>query len=347
MRTLTRTPPPREVTVHIGGIAAIPAVLEQLNADPDAVFVRARVDRALFDDPTNMIGITSVGRLVHECVEVTGCEHFGLLVGQQGGLQSFGLIGLAVRHSPDVETALRRLGTYQHLYHGGQVIALEVHGDIAMLRYAVTSPGVDALDQIDDGALAIFCNVFRALCGPDWLPMEVRFAHRRPDNLRPFVRFFQTSLTFDAEQSALVFSANWLRMRLPPVDADLERLLLQQVRELERTHGKSFPDQVRGALRTGLLSGQSSADQVAALFSMHRRTMTRRLAASGLSFAALVDEGRFEISRQMLELTTLDVKQIAAALDYADASAFTRAFHRWSGTTPSEWRSRSRESRDP
>ena len=60
-----------------------------------------------------------------------------------------------------------------------------------------------------------------------------------------------------------------------------------------------------------MLSGQSSAEQVAALFSMHRRTMTRRLAASGLSFAALVDEGRFEISRQMLELTTLDVKQIA------------------------------------
>ena len=69
MRKLTRTPSPREVTVRISGIAAIPAVLEQLNADPDAVFVRARVDRALFDDPTNVIGITSVGRLVRECVE--------------------------------------------------------------------------------------------------------------------------------------------------------------------------------------------------------------------------------------------------------------------------------------
>ncbi len=102
-------------------------------------------------------------------------------------------------------------------------------------------------------------------------------------------RVFQTSLDFDAEQSALVFSANWLRKTLPPVDADLERLLLQQIRELESIHGESFPDQVRGALRTGLLSGHSSVEQVAALFSMHRRTLTRRLAASGLSFAALVD----------------------------------------------------------
>ena len=140
MRKLAKTSPPHEVTVRISGIAAIPAVLEQLNADPDTVFARARVDRALFDDPANVIGITSVGRLVRECVNATECEHFGFLVGQQGGLQSFGLIGLAVRHSPDVETALRRLGTYQHLYHGGQVIALEVHGDVAMLNYAVTKP---------------------------------------------------------------------------------------------------------------------------------------------------------------------------------------------------------------
>ena len=98
------------------GIAAIPAVLEQLGADPDAVFARARVDRALFDDPANHIGIVTVGRLVQECINTTGCEHFGLLVGQQGGQQSFGLIGLAVRYSPDVATALRRLGAYQRLY---------------------------------------------------------------------------------------------------------------------------------------------------------------------------------------------------------------------------------------
>ena len=154
MRKLTRTPPPREVTVRISGIAAIPAILAQLNADSDAVFARARVDRALFDNPANVIGFTSVGRLVRECVNATECEHFGLLVGQQGGLQSFGLIGLAVRHSPDVETALRRLGTYQHLYHGGQVIALEVRQGVnalAQLR------GQEVGDRVLDEVFARFC----------------------------------------------------------------------------------------------------------------------------------------------------------------------------------------------
>ena len=51
-----------------------------------------------------------------------------------------------------------------------------------------------------------------------------------------------------------------------------------------------------------------------------------------------MDEGRFEIARQMLEDSEMPVSQIAAMLDYADASAFTRAFRRWSGTTPARWR---------
>ena len=68
------------------------------------------------------------------------------------------------------------------------------------------------------------------------------------------------------------------------------------------------------------------------------RTLYRRLDAFGVGFRELVDEGRFEIARQMLGDSAMDVSQIAALLDYADASAFTRAFRRWSGTTPARWR---------
>jgi AraC-like DNA-binding protein len=73
---------------------------------------------------------------------------------------------------------------------------------------------------------------------------------------------------------------------------------------------------------------------------MHSRTLHRRLAASGTNFRTLVDECRYEIARQMLEDTDADVGHIASMLDYADTSAFARAFRRWSGTTPSRWRTR-------
>ena len=86
------------------------------------------------------------------------------------------------------------------------------------------------------------------------------------------------------------------------------------------------------------VTGHSRAAQVAALFSMHSRTLSRRLDAFGVNFQALVDEGRFEIARQMLGDSAMDVRQIALLLGYADPSAFTRAFRRWSGSTPGRWR---------
>jgi AraC-like DNA-binding protein len=333
--------PSRNTTAHISGVAAIPAVLKALGAGPARVFAEVSVDLSLFDDPEGLISLVAVGRLVKHAVATTGCQHFGLLVGQQGGLHSLGLVGLVVRYSPDVGTALRQLGHYLHLYHGGQITAVVDEGKLATLSYAFYEPHVEAIDQIEDGALAIMCNMLRVLCGPDWQPIEVRFAHRAPENTRPFGRFFRAPLRFNAEQSALVMSTDWLHRRLPDAGAELQRLLKKEIETLEARHGDDFPEQVRSVLRTGLLTGHTSADQVAALFSMHSRTLTRRLDAFGTSFKTLVDEGRFEIAREMLQNTSLDVSQIAASLDYADASSFTRAFRRWSGTTPAVWRAKS------
>ena len=271
-------------------------------------------------------------------METTGCQHFGLLVGQQGGLHSLGLVGLLVKYSPDVGTALRSLVRYTASSCPRRETTLAVDGDSATLSYDIHQPRVEATDQTGDGALATLFNIMRTLCGPDWKPVEIQFAHRKPENVGPFRRFFRAPLIFDAEQYAVVFAADWLNRSLPGADAELHRLLQKQIDALEARHGDDFPEQVRSVLRTALVTGHAKADQVAALFSMHARTLNRRLNAFGIGFQELVDEGRFEIARQMLEDSAMPVSQIAAMLDYADASAFTRAFRRWSGTTPARWR---------
>jgi AraC-like DNA-binding protein len=181
-------------------------------------------------------------------------------------------------------------------------------------------------------------NILRALCGPDWRPIEAWFAQRKPADVGPFRRFFRVPLRFDAEQFALVFSTRYLKRRLPVIDDELRRLLQRQIDTLEARHGDDFPEQVRSVLRTALLTGHAKADQIAALFGMHSRTLHRGLKAFGIGFQQLVDEIRFEIARQMLENSAKEVGQIGELLDYAASGAFTRAFRRWSGTTPAEWR---------
>lgn len=333
---------PKEATLRIGATLALPEVLRSLGEDPAEVLAEAGVDRALFDDPDNRISFSARSRLVSHCVARTGCRHLGLLVGQRNGLHSLGLLGLLVKYSPDVGAALRSLVRHAHLQVRGATVALTVDGDLAVLTYAIYQPAVEAVDQVGDGAVATFFNVLRELCGPDWAPVEVCFAHRKPDDLAPYRRFFQAPLRFDAEQYGVVFPADWLSRQLPATDAGLSQLLQKQIDAIEARHGDDFPAQVRSVLRTALLTGRAGADQIAALFSMHSRTLNRRLADFGITFRKLVDEGRFEIARQMLEDSAMDVAAIAYSLDYADASAFTRAFRRWSGTTPAQWRAERR-----
>jgi AraC-like DNA-binding protein len=95
---------------------------------------------------------------------------------------------------------------------------------------------------------------------------------------------------------------------------------------------------VRSVLRASLATGEIAASRIAALFSMHERTLARRLDAAGTGLRELLDEARHDVARQMLASTSLDVGHIAESLGYARASVFTRAFRRWSGITPTAWR---------
>jgi AraC-like DNA-binding protein len=265
-----------------------------------------------------------------------------LLLGQKSGLDALGTVGLLVKHSPDVRTALRTVVRYMYLHIRGAMTSFEESGKFAIFGYEIHARGAEATDQIADAALGTMFNIMVALCGPQWKPLEVRFEHRRPSDVAPLRRFFQAPLSFDQDDNSLVFAAGWLNGPLPALEPALSRLLQDQIAVLTAQYRDEFPEHVRCLLRTGLLVDRGSAEQVATLLSMHPRTLQRHLVESGTSFRSLLDECRYAIARQMLEDTNADVAQIAEVLSYADTSAFARAFRRWSGTTPSRWRERER-----
>ena len=324
--------------VRMGSALAIPDVLRSLGADPVKVLGELGYDLTLFDDAEKRISYAIRNRLLSHCAVRSGCPHFGLLVGQRNGLHTFGLLGLLMKHAPDVQTALGSLVRHSHLHVQGASVSLAVEGNAAVLTWQVHEPGMEAIDHIGDATLATLYNIMHELCGTDWRPTEVWFAHHRPADVGPFRRLFRVPLRFDCEQYALLFSAGFLRRRLPGIDEGLRRLLQSQIELLEERHLDDFPEQVRSVLRTALLTGNARVDQVAALFGMHARTLHRHLDANGAGFQQLLDETRFEIARQMLEYSDMEIAQVSDSLGYAAPGAFTRAFRRWTGTTPVRWR---------
>jgi len=243
-----------------------------------------------------------------------------------------------MQHSPTVGDALRSLVRHHHLQDRGAAPQLAVDGDIAVLSYAIYEPGVESVDQISDAVMATIVKLMRTLCGPEWFPAEVMLPRSRPADLTSYRRLFGAPVRFNEETAALVFPACWLDHRIAGADAVVHDLFYERIAELEAAFEVDFRDELRRVLRSRLLSRNCSAEKIADLFSMHRRTLNRRLSAEGTGFRTIVEEMRFEIACQMLAGTMMPFIQIAAALSFSEASAFSRAFRRWSGQTPTAWR---------
>ena len=325
-------------TLRVGGIAAVPTVLRDFGIDPREALTDAGINPDLLDDSNNLITYAARSRLFEICVTRTGCQHFGLLVGLQMNLQSFGLLGSLMRNMPNAGAALRALVTYLHIHTQGAVTTLRVDDNLAVLCYDVTQPAEGATDQIGDGAVAVMLNVMRELCGPKFQAVEASFAHRKPTDIKPFKKVFRTPVYFDAPHFGLVFPRKWLDVRVPGANKELQHQLQIQVDAIKANHGVELPEQVRNVMRSALLTGHCSEKQIATLFGMTSRALIRRLQTFDTGFQELLDECRHDMARQMLENSSLTIGLIAEALGYARASTFIRAFRRWSGTTPALWK---------
>ena len=113
----------------------------------------------------------------------------------------------------------------------------------------------------------------------------------------------------------------------------------------ELAGGPELLQRVYRGLRRLMLDNRHSGDDLAQLLTMHRRTLNRRLQAEGTTFQQVLDEVRYEVSRDLLASSDVHLDDIAATLGYAAVTPFMRTFRRWSGTTPGRWRRRARAAR--
>jgi AraC-like DNA-binding protein len=321
---------------RVGMLAAIPQILEEMGVDPTAVLARASLSAGSLLDEENSITMIEKGNLYHACVEATGCRHFGLLVGQRATIARLGLVGRLMRNAPTFGAAVRDLVTHHHRYIRGSIVYLLVQGDMACWGYAVYQPGTPAIDHMCDGSMASGFNFVRELSGAP--PDQILISHAAPSDIGPYRHYYGITPQYDAEQYALVFHASRLAAPVPGADPDLRRILEQSIARYWATNEPSVVDRVARLLRARLMSGDATLEDIAEQLSMHPRTLNRRLSDEGSSFRQIFNQTRFEFSRQMIVGTRVAITEIGLAMGYADASAFTRAFRRSSGMTPTEWR---------
>jgi hypothetical protein len=109
--------------VRVGPIMALPEVLELFSVAPAELLAEFSLDPSFFADPENTLSMAMAGRLLGRCAERTGCEHFGLLVGQRAGASSLGVLGFLMQSSRTVGDALADFARHLEVQDRGGTVA--------------------------------------------------------------------------------------------------------------------------------------------------------------------------------------------------------------------------------
>jgi AraC-like DNA-binding protein len=176
--------------------------------------------------------------------------------------------------------------------------------------------------------------------GTDWTPREVCFQHDAPPDIQEHERIFRAPVKFNMPVSKLVFDQALLQLPLieadPVLSAVLDRHAEELLAKLPRRGG--LTDEVRALLRQAINGGDPSLEAVSQQLNLSPRTLQRKLKDEHTSHQDLLDEMRRDLSVRYLREPEMAICEVAYLLGFSEPSAFHRAFRRWTGTTPREYR---------
>jgi len=337
-------PSPTEPLQRVGFLAGAPALIRRFGVDPVKVLERAGLTTNALDDPESAIPYRAMGTLVELAAEMTRCAHFGLELGRHIHLSALGVLGRLMENAPTLRAALQDFAAHQHRNsHGGVVYLLE-DGVEAVLGYAIHQPRIPGYNGICDGAAFAAFNVISDLIGGDRaLQCKVLLSRAEPAYVAPYREAFKIPFSFNVGQTGVAFPRQFLSMPIPSSDPRLRRKLEEELLTTFRAGNLDLVTQVRRAVRVALMNGRVSAKEIAAQLDIKRWTLDRELNSHGLPFRKVVDEARCELVQQLLANTQLSIADVATIAGYTDPSTLTRSFIRWTSTTPSAWRTMSKE----
>jgi AraC-like DNA-binding protein len=326
-------------TIRCGALSGIDAVLKRRGLNTPAVCEQAGVDPGVLSDPDLRFEVRRYVEFLESAARMCQDDELGLRLGYQQPLSTMGALSDMFLAAPDVKSAIRVGIDYMPMHQEGARLELSVEGGLAILSYSVRDPGLLEYRQDAELSVAKMLRFARAIARrSDWAPSAVFFEHPAPPDTTVHLKIFGAPVYFSQPQNGIAFPRELLQMRTAggaqrntPMPAKAMSLWVSKPQ-------RDLLGELRLHVMRALRQGQTSIDECAAAFGLSRRTFQRRLSAEGVLFEQLVEGIRYELACHYLKQSHLSLTEIGYLLGYAELSSFSRAFRRWSGTCPHEFR---------
>jgi AraC-like DNA-binding protein len=322
--------------------------IEAQGGDVDSIFGNSGIAPDMAGAPTLKVKLASYCRLFEEAAKQVRSGHFcagnfGLWFGQQFQPRDLGMWGYAAISAPTLGAALDNLVRLFHHHQESSWMQLAKHSDGLMhLEYQIYSSEIVERRQDAELSLGMFANVIRDCGGPKWSPVEVHFEHPRPEFSKEHEAAFNAPVHFSQPTNALLFRPELLDRAMPGRDLQLMSMMETCLESLgsHRAGDEGLVDRVKTAVRTNLPNGYPSLDRIAHELRVTAASIQRDLTEQGMTYKDAVELTRQTMARTYLDQRQLPLTEIAFLLGYSELSAFTRAFTRWTGVSPSTYRKR-------
>ncbi|MEX6502118.1 AraC family transcriptional regulator [Pseudomonas zhanjiangensis] len=328
-----------ERTTSSSWALGIVQALEMGGVDCQAIFPELGLDYAALQDPDARFAQDAMTRLWQRAVQLSGNPAIGLNMAKVVRPASFHVVGYALMSSRTLREGLTRLVRYQRIIAEGADLSFRPTADGYELILAIHGDRLPPARQSAEASLAYALAFCRWLTGKPIRPQRVLLQGEPPADPEPFRQVFQAPLQFNAAHYALLFERTDMEMPLPTANESLAQLhdrfagdYLARFSESRVTH------QARQVLCRLLPQGEPKRETVAQALLLSQRTLQRRLQEEGTSYQQLLDDTRRELAEQYLAQPNLTLLEVSYLLGFADPSNFFRAFRRWFGMTPGEYR---------
>ena len=265
---------------------------------------------------------------------------FAVRVGQKMIIEDYGVLGLSWRTCSKVGEIFERSERYFKLLSNTFDWQIIKDGDIShvVLNREAHRKGMELSTEASLSATVV---VLQAMSEKEIFPIMVSFKHKKPIELTSHKKAFNCPILFEQPRYAISYKTADLNLRTAKADASINRYLLQQVDEKTKgikIPGNKFVHDVETLIKNALPTGIPSIHYISDLTAMSNRTLTRRLSEAGVTYRDLVKKTQEKMAKEMLHKNTLSIGEIAFLTGFSEQSAFNRAFKRWTGLTPSQYR---------
>jgi AraC-like DNA-binding protein len=315
--------------------------IDSYGHDSAELFAKAGLDHSRLKDPLARFSFQAVTRLWGFARDLIDDPCFGIRVASFWHPTSLHALGYSWLASNSLEEAFERTSRYIRIVNTGAQGALKFERTEAdyclILDPSKMKP--HPLPVTVDASLAILMIMCRAAYGEDLRPIRVSYQHPEPESTDCFNEFFKAPVSFSQPETAMWLEADVVTAPLATANPELVRINDQIVTDyLAHLDRHDVTMQVRAKLIERLPSGQVTEEEIANSIHISQRSLQRRLKEQGLSFTQLLASTRSELGLQYVRDPQRSFNEIAFLLGFSEPGNFTRAFKRWHGKSPSEYR---------